>query len=493
MPEDITPIRQQYLDIKKQYPDAIVFFRLGDFYETFDHDAEIASRELDIVLTSRNVAKGVRVPLAGIPYHAVENYLARLIHKGYHVAIVEQMGDQPAKGLFPREVVRVVTPGTLVEPSLLPGDQNNFLLSYLYQEKKAALSYVDISTGEFFALEFQSPDPINVLRAEINRIHPSEILLPDHLEPLTGIETHLTTWPGWRFELDRCQNWLMDVFQTKTLDGFGLKGQQMAIQASGAILQYVKETQPNALKQIRQIRTYSLDEFMVLDSATRRNLELAETIRGSSREGTLLGVLDHALTPMGHRLISAWINKPLLNVDEINRRLDGVSFFVEHGLLRAEFRDKVKKIADLERLIPRIQTAQALPRELLAFKNTLNVLPGLLEMLTPFHPDPQLSGSLAQFDALSDLLDRAIVEEPPATLNTTGIIKSGFSGELDGIMEASKHAREWIASLESVEKARTGIKTLKVGYNKVFGYYIEISRANAELAPAGLHPQTDPR
>ncbi len=484
MPEDITPVRQQYLDIKKQYPDTIVFFRLGDFYETFDHDAEIASRELDIVLTSRNVAKGIRVPLAGIPYHAVENYLARLIHKGYHVAICEQMGDQPAKGLFPREVVRVVTPGTLMEPTLLPGDQNNFLLSYLYQEKKAALSYVDISTGEFFALEFQSLDPLNVLRAEINRIHPSEILLPDNLPPIVGIESHSTTWPGWRFELGRCQTWLMDVFQTKTLDGFGLKGLQLATQASGAILQYIKETQPNALKQIRQIRTYSLDDFMVLDSATRRNLELVETIRGGTKEGTLLGVLDHTLTPMGHRLISAWINKPLLNVSEINRRLDGVSFFMKNGLSRAEFRNLLKKISDLERLISRIQTGSALPRELLALKNTLSVLPEVLKLFASNINGLQPSGHLAQFDDLYNLLDEAIVEEPPATLNSTGIIKPGFSSDLDGIMEASKHAREWIASLETVEKNRTGIKTLKVGYNKVFGYYIEISRGNAELAPA---------
>lgn len=484
MPEDITPVRQQYLDIKKQYPDTIVFFRLGDFYETFDHDAEIASRELDIVLTSRNVAKGVRVPLAGIPYHAVENYLARLIHKGYHVAICEQMGDQPAKGLFPREVVRVVTPGTLMEPSLLPGDQNNFLLSYLYQEKKAALSYVDISTGEFFALEFQSPDPLNVLKAEINRIHPAEILLPDNLPPIAGVESHSTTWPGWRFELGRCQTWLMDVFQTKTLEGFGLKGLQLATQASGAILQYIKETQPNAIKQIRQIRTYSLDDFMVLDSATRRNLELVETIRGGTKDGTLLGVLDHTLTPMGHRLISAWINKPLLNVHEINRRLDGVDFFTQHGLSRAELRNQLKRISDLERLIPRIQTASALPRELLALKNTLSVLPEILRLLAASIGELNLRGTLVQFDDLYKLLDDAIVEEPPVTLNSTGVIKPGYSSDLDGIMEASKHAREWIASLEIVEKNRTGIKTLKVGYNKVFGYYIEISRGNADLAPA---------
>jgi len=483
MPEDITPIRQQYLDIKKQYPDTIVFFRLGDFYETFDQDAETASRELDIVLTSRNVAKGVRVPLAGIPYHAVENYLARLIHKGYHVAICEQVGEQPVKGLFPREVVRVVTPGTLLEPALLPGDQNNFLLSYLYHEKKAALSYVDISTGEFYALEFQSPDPINVLRAEINRIVPSEILLPEGLPPLEGVDAPITTWPGWRFETGRCQTWLMDIFHTSTLEGFGLKAMELAVQASGAILQYVKETHPNALKQIRQIKTYSLNDFMVLDSATRRNLELSETIRTGAKEGTLLGVLDLAVSAMGHRLITSWVNKPLLNTAEILRRQDGVALFVEQGYLRAEVRNQIKKIADLERLISRIQIGQAQPRELIALKISLACIPELIRLIQPYRDNLVLGGKLLAFDDLLELLTNAITEDPPATLNSTGIIKPGYSSELDGIIDASKHAREWIANLESVEKSRTGIKTLKVGYNKVFGYYIEISRGNANLAP----------
>lgn len=484
MTVDITPIRQQYLEIKHQFPDTIVFFRLGDFYETFDADAEIASRELDIVLTGRNVAKGTRVPMAGIPYHAVENYLSRLIHKGYHVAICEQVGDQPTKGLFPREVVRVVTPGTLVEPGLLPGDGNNYLLAYLYTENKAGLSYVDISTGEFYAIEFSSGDIQNSLRAEIQRISPSETLIPDNLAPLDGMNGHLTNRPAWHFELGRNEQRLKDVFQVSTIEGFGLKNSPEAIQAAGAILQYLQDTQPQALKNIQQVRTYSLDEFMVLDGYTRRNLELTETIRGSEREGTLLGILDQTVTPMGHRLISAWINKPLLDIAAINRRLDGVALFSREGMLRAEIRQELKHIGDLERILARITMGSALPRDLVALRSSLQAVPALVAAMAPFQDQlPDLQG-IDPCSTIFQLLEQSILEDPSLTLANTGILKPGYSSELDGVVEASRHARDWIANLETAERNRTGIKTLKVGYNKVFGYYIEISRASSQAAPA---------
>ncbi|HNE67752.1 MAG TPA: DNA mismatch repair protein MutS, partial [Anaerolineales bacterium] len=282
--DDLTPVRQQYLEIKREHPDRIVFFRLGDFYETFDEDAEITARELDIVLTSRPVGGGVRVPLAGIPYHAVENYLARLIEKGYHVAICEQVGEQPVKGIFPRKVVRVVTPGTVTEPGLLPGDANNYLASVILDTTTAvnsnpitaSVSYVDITTGEFAVTEL----PLEALRAELTRLHPAEIIHPDSQVLPDGITGHITALPAWKFEPGKCSEVLISHFKASTLAGFGLKDNSLSARAAGAIVQYLKETQPDALNLLTSLRAYSLNEFMTLDASTRRNLELDETLRG---------------------------------------------------------------------------------------------------------------------------------------------------------------------------------------------------------------------
>jgi DNA mismatch repair protein MutS len=289
--KDVTPIRKQYLEIKGQYPNTILFFRLGDFYETFDEDAEITARELDIVLTSRNVAKGVRVPMAGIPYHAVENYLARLIDKGYHVAICDQVGDQPIKGLVPRKVTRVITPGTVVEPGLLPGDANNYLACTVWQDDRAGVAYVDITTGEFAATEISTSDVNTAIRAEVTRLHPAELLYSDALPIEDDLPGHATPWPSWRFEPARCQQVLLEHFKTASLDGFGLRGLPLAISAAGGIVQYLSETQPTALKLLSGLSTYQLNEFMTLDAATRRNLELTETIREGRKTGALLGVV----------------------------------------------------------------------------------------------------------------------------------------------------------------------------------------------------------
>jgi DNA mismatch repair protein MutS len=484
MNEDVTPIRQQYLEIKRQYPGAILFFRLGDFYETFDEDAEVTSRELDIVLTSRPVARGVRVPMAGIPYHAVENYLARLIERGYHVAICEQVGDQPVKGLFPREVVRVVTPGTLIEPGLLKGDRNNYLVGVVVQDSRAGIAYVDISTGEFAATEMDTDASLSTLRAELIRLNPSEILLPETLHLPDSLPGHVTPFPAWRFETARCQEALMGHFAVATLDGFGLRGNQLAVRAAGAIVQYLQETQPAALKLLTGLSTYSLSEFMVLDASTRRNLELTETLRDGQVEGSLLSVLDYTLTPMGKRLIRQWVSKPLLDLEMIRRRQVAVGFFLEQGILRAELRAALRPIGDLERLVNRVISGHALPRDLVAIRNILRQLPaiGILFSEIP----PALTELLSELDLCSeqlDLLEKALSDDPPATLQNTGVIRAGYSAELDAVIEASTHAREWIANLETVERERTGIKTLKVGYNKVFGYYIEISRGNAASAP----------
>jgi len=483
--EDITPVRRQYLEEKKKHPDAILFFRLGDFYETFDEDAEITARELDIVLTSRPVGGGVRVPLAGIPYHAVENYLSRLIEKGYHVAICEQIGEVPAKGLVERKVVRVVTPGTVTEPGLLPGDANNYLAAVVLDSSAssngtvASVSYTDVTTGEFAVTEL----PLEALRAELTRLHPAEILYPDTQILPEGINGHITSMPAWKFEPGKCNDVLLAQFKSSTLDGFGLKANSPSVRAAGAIIQYLKDTQPDALNLLTSLRSYSLNEFMTLDASTRRNLELDETLRGE-RKGSLLGTLDATITPMGKRMIHQWVSQPLLSVERITKRQSGVEYFVQNGMVRAELRESLKPIADLERLINRVIAGQAQPRGLVAMRSTFGVLPNVAAALE--EKGKKKETQLPAVDLLSEplsLLQNAIDDDPPATLQNTGVIRTGYSAELDGVLDASKHAREWIANLEAVEREKTGLKTLKVGYNKVFGYYIEISRGAAEKAP----------
>jgi DNA mismatch repair protein MutS len=472
--DDRSPARQQYLEIKRDYPNTILFFRLGDFYETFDEDAEITARELDIVLTSRSVGKGVRAPLAGIPYHAVENYLARMIEKGYHVAICEQIGEVPVKGLFPRKVVRVVTPGTVTEPGLLPGDSNNYLASVFLHEKSASVSFADITTGEFAVTEL----PLEALRAELTRLHPAEILHSDHQALPDGISAHVTSYPSWKFEPGKCTEMLLAHFGSSTLDGFGLRNHSLAVRAAGVILQYLKETQPDSLTLLTNLRSYSINDFMTLDAATRRNLELDETLRGE-RKGSLLGTLDQTVTAMGKRMMHQWVSQPLLNVERIKRRQHGVQYFFEDGMKRAELRAALKPLADLERLVNRVIAGYAQPRDLVAMRDTLGRLPAIANIVGQESAVPKIEVS----DNELSLLQSAIDDDPPSTLQNIGIIHPGYSQELDSVIEASKHAREWIANLEAVERARTGLKTLKVGYNKVFGYYIEISRGAADKAP----------
>jgi DNA mismatch repair protein MutS len=480
-----TPIRKQYLEIKAQYPDAILFFRLGDFYETFDKDAEIAARELDIVLTSRKVAKGNRVPMAGIPYHAAENYLARLIERGYHVAICDQVGDQPVKGLVPRKVTRVITPGTVVEPGLLQGDANNYLAAVFLQDQRAGVAYADITTGEFAATELEASDIQSALRAELMRLKPAEVLYPENLAWINGWPGHLTSLPAWRFESSRCQETIFRHFEVASLDGFGLRAFPLAAQAAGVILQYLDETQASSLNLITGLTTYHLSEFMTLDSATRRNLELTETIRSGMQKGSLLEVLDQTVTPMGRRLIHQWVSKPLLDLDRIRQRQDCVAYLCSQGVMRAEMRAALKPLGDLERLTQRVVGVTAQPRELIAIRNILRNLPGLIEILAPDdHPLELLRQDLHPCSEELSLLEAALSDDPPQTLQHVGVIRAGFSAELDGVVERSRHAREWIASLEGVERQRTGIKTLKVGYNKVFGYYLEVTKANSKMVPA---------
>jgi DNA mismatch repair protein MutS len=484
MSQDLTPLRQQYLDIKKQYPDTILFFRLGDFYETFDEDARTTSRELDIVLTSRPVSKGVRVPMAGIPFHAVDNYLSRLIENGYHVAICEQVGEQPDKGLFPREVVRVITPGTVIEAGLLSSSRNNYLCAVFIQEKRASIAYVDISTGEFAVTELEGKDIINQVRAEMVRLKPAEILWPNSQPQPDGFPGHITVYESWHFDLGRCSELLKDHFRVSSLDGYGLRGVPLAVRTAGAILQYIQDTQKESLKLLTSLNTYSLSDFMVLDAETRRNLELTETIRTGKVEGSLLGVLDYTVTPMGKRMLRNWVSKPLLSVEQINKRLELVAFFHKDGVLRASITDILKDFHDLERLVSRVISGHARPHDLADIRSDLELTPTLLDAIPKDNPVvDDLMKQCHPFPRHLQLLKDAIEEDPPATLANTGIIRAGFSPELDNILTSSQNARDWINSLESEERKRTGIKTLKVGFNKVFGYYIEVTRANAETVP----------
>ena len=484
MPQDITPLRQQYLDIKKQYPDALLFFRLGDFYETFDEDAHKAAEALDIVLTSRPVAKGVRVPMAGIPFHAVENYLGRLIEKGYRVAICEQVGDQPEKGLFSREVVRVITPGTVVEPNLLSAGRNNYLASVLFENDHIGLVYVDITTGEFCGTEMDGEAAAAQLRAELLRLSPAEILHPEGTPLPEEMNVKASAVPAWYFESGRAQEMIRSSFGVASLEGLGLRQMPLTTRAAGALLKYLRETQKAGLPNLKTFSTYNLSDFMTLDAETRRNLELTETLRDGRSEGTLLEALDQTHTPMGKRLLRTWVNKPLLRLEEINQRLDLVAYFFDRGGLRQELTDLLKSLHDLERLVNRVSAGGARPGDLVALREDLTALPELLALLPQQDQVLQpLLQALQTFPEAVQLLQEAIPEDPPATTNTIGIIKPGFSAELDQILESSRNAREWINNLEGAERQRTGIKTLKVGFNKVFGYYIEISRGNAANAP----------
>lgn len=507
-----TPIRRQYLSIKKQYPDTIVFFRLGDFYETFDEDARTVSKVLDIVLTSRNVSKGQRIPMAGVPYHAAENYIARLIKAGYKVAICEQIGNQPVKGLVPREVQRVITPGTVVESSLLVAKENNYLAAVVFQGEQAGLAFADITTGEFAATQLQGSDIDRLVLNEISRLKPAEIILPDAsparahparprardtrrdgdgtAEMFQPLAIPCSYYDGWRFEMDTAQQTLLRHFEVATLDGFGLAGKPLAVQAAGAVIQYVSDTQKQALAHINRLDIYSTDSFMTLDAATRRNLELIETIRTGSSQGSLLGVLDETVTPMGGRLVRTWLLQPLLDAAGLEARLDAVEYFTSQTLARGDIRAHLKETADLERLTNRVCQAIAQPRDLLAIRRSLEAVPAIQAVLEQAsragnsRPPALAELNLDACRDIAELIAQAIVDEPPAIIAKGGFIRPGFSAELDGIIAGCRDARVWVANLEPVERERTGIKTLKVGFNKVFGYYIEVTHAHKNQVPA---------
>ncbi|MCB9457213.1 MAG: DNA mismatch repair protein MutS [Anaerolineaceae bacterium] len=489
----VTPLRQQYLDIKSQYPDCILFFRLGDFYETFDHDAEVAAQELDLVLTSRPVSKSDRVPMAGVPYHALEGYVARLIEKGHHVAVCEQTSEPDGRGLVDREVTRVITPGTIMEPELLAEDQANYLLAILPigdvesgQWQQAGVAYVDISTGEFAATQFGGENAGMLVVEELARLAPREVLMPESwvergVSLPNGI--HLTPVADWRFERGSAEQVLTQHFGVRTLDGYGLKESPYAVCAAGAILLYLRDTQRNNLAQLTSIRAYSTANFMVLDQFTRRNLELTETIRSRKMEGSLLGVLDRTVTAMGARLLRTWITQPLLDISRLNARMDAVEALAAEEPLRAELRTALKMISDIERLTNRLLIGKAGPRDLLGLRASLDVVPQIQKLISDRPALSALVNTLHPCEEVHELIGQAINDEPPAMLNSTGVIRPGYAKELDDILDATRDARDWIANLESKERRRTGIPSIKVGFNKVFGYYIEVTHAHVDKIP----------
>ncbi|MGH2458678.1 MAG: DNA mismatch repair protein MutS [Chloroflexota bacterium] len=490
-----TPLRRQYLQLKRRFPDSILLFRLGDFYEAFDDDARVLSSELAIVLTGREVARGQRIPMAGIPYHSLDTHLARLVKKGFRVAVCEQLSDpRTSKGLVERDVTRVITPGTVVEPAMLDEGRNNYLAAVVSDGREVGLSYADVSTGEFFTTQFVH-DESATLRRELERLAPAEILIPAD-DPLTSDDLfpasagRVSTLDAWHAELSTAREFLGRHFEVASLEGFGLANRALAVRAAGALLHYLADTRKSALSQLSEPRSYFTSDYMLLDPATRRNLELTETARSGANRGSLTWVLDQTRTPGGARLLRAWLNQPLLDLKRLSERLETVDELVADTPGRARLRDQLVRVRDLERLINRIGQGLAGPRDLLALKASLEAVPSLRDILMPSGiATDHLPGRRAIAADLDDcpnvveLIGQAIEADPPSSLSDGGVIAPGFSRELDDLRDSSSHARDWIAGLEATERERTGIRGLKVGYNRVFGYFIEVSNANRGVVP----------
>ena len=480
-----TPARRQYLRIKKEHQGEILLFRMGDFFETFDDDARIVSRELEIALTSREMGRGQRIPLAGIPYHALDNYLARLVKKGYKVAICEQTSDPAtSRGLVDREVVRVVTPGTVFEDSLLQQKANNYLASVVVEGDEGGLAYVDISTGEFATTQLALPQ----MAVEIARLAPSELLVQEEGEGAlpTEIEATVTSVGPDLFDLDWSREELLEQFGVSSLEAYGCDRLPLAVRASGAIVGYLSKNQGAALRQITSLRTYSTDSFMVLDPQTRRNLELFQGGRWGESNASLLSVLDRTKTAMGGRLLRVWLGQPLLDLADLTLRQEAVVWFHRSVLRRELIASALESVSDVERLIGRVRIFAAAPRDLVGLAASLEAMPRLKQILLEDDDSEQvrwLAADLSDTGDVVHLIRSAIRDDPPATASDGNVIREGFSSDLDSLRDSARGAQSYIAGLEQKERARTGIKSLKVGYNRVFGYYIEVSRANLSLVP----------
>lgn len=487
----MTPMMQQYMETKSQYPDCILFYRLGDFYEMFFDDALTASKELEITLTGKNCGMEERAPMCGVPYHAVDGYLTKLVSKGYKVAICEQVEDpKQAKGIVKREVVRIVTPGTILDAAAIDESKNNYIMCIVYIADRYGLSVADVTTGDYFVTEL--PDG-QKLKDEIFKFMPSEIICNESFY-MSGMDLEdmknrlgitIYSLESWYFDDEICKSKLMEHFKVSSLQGLGLADYDCGVISAGALLQYLLETQKNDLSHMTHITPYTTGKYMMLDSSTRRNLELCETLREKQKRGSLLWVLDKTKTAMGARTLRKYIEQPLIERTEIERRLDAVTELKEEAISREEIREYLSPVYDLERLITRITYGSANPRDLTAFSTSLEMLPAIHYILEDMKSD-LLCEICKEMDTLEDLcslVKSAIAQEPPIAMKEGNIIRDGYSEEVDTLRRAKSDGKTWLAKLEEQEREKTGIRNLKIKYNKVFGYYLEVTNSYKELVP----------
>ena len=488
---EYSPMMQHYLQTKEEHKDCILFYRLGDFYEMFFEDAQIASKELELTLTGKQCGMEERAPMCGVPFHAADTYINRLVAKGYKVAVCEQIGDPKlTKGIVERKVIRIVTPGTNTDAASLDESKNNYLMCIYCDESVFGVSTADVSTGDYFVTEI---DTTQKLMDEIQKFAPAEIICNEALflssldiETLRGrLGITVTALDSWYFTDDTAKGILLEHFHVSQLDGLGLADYLSGTLAAGALLKYLYETQMNGLEHMTTIKPYSTSAFMVLDSATRRNLELVETMREKNKKGSLLWVLDRTKTAMGARLLRTYVEQPLIQKAAIEARFDAIDELNQNIMSREEMSEYLNPVYDLERLITRISYQTANPRDLIAFKNSLQMLPPIRMVLSEFHAKA-LTDLFEQLDPLEDIsgwIDDAIVEEPPLSVHDGNMIKEGYFEEVDRLRKAKTEGKNWLAQIEASEREKTGIKNLRIKYNKVFGYYLEVTNSYKDLVP----------
>ena len=489
--QELTPMMQHYMDTKKEYPDCILFYRLGDFYEMFFEDAKIVSKELEITLTGKSCGLEERAPMCGVPFHSVDGYLNRLVAKGYKVAICEQVEDpKTAKGMVKREVVRIVTPGTNIDMASLDETKNNYIMCVVYMGDKYGISISDVTTGDFFVTEVDSE---RKLLDEMNRFSPSEIVCNEAFY-MSGVDIDdmkerlsiaVSALDSWYFGDELAKETLLSHFHVHTLLAIGLEDYDCGVISSGALLKYLYETQKNSLSNILEIHPYSIGKYMMIDSSSRRNLEVVETLREKQKRGSLLWVLDKTKTAMGARYLRSCVEQPLIDKPEILKRQDFIEALNNQAISREELREYLNPIYDLERLITRITYQTANPRDMIAFKNSLQMLPPIHTLIQDVEGD-MAKEILEDFDCLEDLyelLDKSISEEPPISVRDGDILKDGFHEEVDRLRTAKTEGKSWLAELEEKEREKTGIKNLRIKYNKVFGYYLEVTNSFKNLVP----------
>lgn len=487
----LTPMMQQYIETKEKYKDCILFYRLGDFYEMFFEDAVTASKELEITLTGKNCGQEERAPMCGIPYHAVESYLNKLVKKGYKVAICEQVEDPKlAKGIVKREVIRIVTPGTNFNASALEESRNNYLMSIVYIDDIYGISIADISTGDYYVTQVTS---LRALLDEITKYAPSEIICNQAFY-VSGVDIEdirerlsiaVSALDSWYFDDAACQNILKEHFKVLNLEGLGITDYDCGIIAAGSLLQYLYETQKSTLEHLTTLIPYSTGRFMVIDTSTRRNLELVETLREKQKRGSLLWVLDKTKTAMGARTLRSYIEQPLISKEEILKRQDAVQELLDNMITREEIREYMQPIYDLERLIGRISYKTANPRDLIAFQSSISMLPHIKYLLQSVNSEllREINEDMDALTDLAELIGNSIIEDPPISTRDGGIIKEGCHQEIDKLRQAKTEGKDWLAKLEADEKERTGIKGLKIKFNRVFGYYLEVTNSYKNLVP----------